>query len=91
MKSNQVFVFVGEGEGVPGLPHRLTMEEAKELKVDDLLEQAIANGIYVLEPEEDLILNDAAMQVAQEYKKTSDELLSNMLSASKRKRGKQWQ
>ena len=46
MKSNQVFVYVGDGEGVPGLPHQLTAAEAEAIGVKELLEAAIKNGNY---------------------------------------------
>ena len=45
------YKFVGEGMGVPGLPHEITEEEAKELGVSDLLMEAIANGNYIEAPE----------------------------------------
>jgi hypothetical protein len=39
--------FIGEGAGVPGLPHELTDEEARALGVEELLQAALANGNYV--------------------------------------------
>lgn len=38
--------FIGEGAGVPGLPHELTDEEARGLGVEELLQAALANGNY---------------------------------------------
>ena len=40
------YKFVGEGMGVPGLPHEITDEEAAELEVTELLVAAIENGNY---------------------------------------------
>lgn len=41
------YKFVGNGMGVPGLPHEITDDEAKELGVVEILKDAIANGNYV--------------------------------------------
>lgn len=41
------YKYVGDGLGVPGLPHVLTDEEAKALGVGDLLKQAVTLGYYV--------------------------------------------
>jgi hypothetical protein len=38
--------FVGEGAGVPGLPHELSESEAWRLGVGGLLADALASGIY---------------------------------------------
>lgn len=38
--------YVGDGMGVPGLPHEITEDEAVALDVVELLEAAIANGNY---------------------------------------------
>ena len=43
------FHFVGTGDGIPGLPHLVTDEEAKALGLSDVLRSAIANGNYVEE------------------------------------------
>lgn len=51
VKADQVYVFVGDGEGVPGLPHQVTVSEAEALGVADLLKAAIANGNYALSPQ----------------------------------------
>jgi hypothetical protein len=37
---------VGDGAGVPGLPHEIDEAEAKRSGVGDLLQAAIANGNY---------------------------------------------
>lgn len=42
----KVYKFVGDGAGVPGLPHVITMSEAQALGVADLLREAIKNGNY---------------------------------------------
>jgi hypothetical protein len=38
--------FIGEGAGVPGLPHELTDREALALGVEALLAQALELGTY---------------------------------------------
>jgi len=43
------YKFVGEGMGVPGLPHEISDEEAIEMGVVELLQAAIENGNYVEE------------------------------------------
>lgn len=40
------YIFVGQGEGVPGLPHEVTDEQAKALGVEEILTDALANGNY---------------------------------------------
>lgn len=35
------------GDGIPGLPHEVTDEEAKALDMLDTLQAAIKNGAYV--------------------------------------------
>jgi hypothetical protein len=41
------YKFVGDGTGVPGLPHEITDAEAKELGVSEILKEAVKNGSYV--------------------------------------------
>lgn len=41
------YKFVGDGAGVPGLPHEISDEEAEALGVADILKAAIENGRYV--------------------------------------------
>ncbi len=43
---DKVYVYAGDGAGIPGLPHRVTEAEAQELGLSDVLEAAIANGSY---------------------------------------------
>lgn len=40
------YIYRGEGLGIPGMPHELTRSQAAELGVLDLLETAIASGVY---------------------------------------------
>lgn len=40
------YKYVGDGAGVPGLPHEIDEAEAKRSGVGDLLQAAIANGNY---------------------------------------------
>jgi hypothetical protein len=41
------YQYVGDGAGVPGLPHEISDEEAADLNVTDILLEAITNGSYV--------------------------------------------
>jgi hypothetical protein len=41
------YKYVGEGAGVPGLPHQISDEEAEALGVTELLKAAVENGSYV--------------------------------------------
>lgn len=45
------YKYVGNGLGVSGLPHEITDEQAKKRKVYDLLQSAIAAGLYKEEKE----------------------------------------
>lgn len=40
------YKFVGEGMGVPGLPHEITDEQARADGVEKLLKQAVMLGFY---------------------------------------------
>ncbi len=40
------YKYTGDGAGIPGLPHEITDEEAKELGLVDLLKEAVQNGSY---------------------------------------------
>ena len=40
------YIYVGDGAGVPGLPHEITDEEAEALGLTELLEAAVENGNY---------------------------------------------
>jgi hypothetical protein len=41
------YKYVGDGAGVPGLPHEISDEEAQAQGFGELLKAAIANGSYV--------------------------------------------
>lgn len=41
------YKFIGNGMGVPGLPHEISDEEAEQLGVAELLRNAVSNGNYV--------------------------------------------
>lgn len=43
--------YVGDGVGVPGLPHEISDDEAEKLGVKDLLDEAIANGSFAPAPQ----------------------------------------
>ena len=43
---NAIYAFVGEGEGIPGLPHELTIAEAEASGMADILAAAIERGTY---------------------------------------------
>ena len=47
------YKFVGDGLGVPGLPHNISAEEAEELGVTEILTAAIENGNYVVDDSEE--------------------------------------
>lgn len=42
----KTYQFIGQGRGVPGLPHTLTDADAIRLGVEDLLKAALDNGNY---------------------------------------------
>jgi hypothetical protein len=44
------YKYIGDGAGVPGLPHEISDEEAQAQGLSDLLMAAIANGSYVEAP-----------------------------------------
>jgi hypothetical protein len=43
--------YVGQGQGVPGLPHEIDDEEAKRLGLTELLQQAVQAKVYQAIPE----------------------------------------
>ncbi len=45
----KIYKYVGDGLGVPGLPHQITEDEAKQLGISEILKDAIAAGNYKLE------------------------------------------
>lgn len=44
-----VWVYTGDGLGIAGLPHRLSLAEAEDLQVLKAFEEAIEAGVYKLE------------------------------------------
>lgn len=53
-KKDKTYIYIGGGEGVPGLPHEITQSQAKALGVLDILKDAIKNGNYAeKEPDND--------------------------------------
>lgn len=40
------YIYVGDGAGVPGLPHEISEREAKNLGLLELLRQAVRLGQY---------------------------------------------
>ena len=40
------YKYIGDGAGVPGLPHEISDEEAQAQGLSDLLMAAVANGSY---------------------------------------------
>lgn len=36
-----------KGDGVPGLPHEVTDEQAKALGLEKVLQEAVQNGTYI--------------------------------------------
>lgn len=45
----KIYKYVGDGVGVPGLPHQISEDEAKQLGVSEILKDAITAGNYELE------------------------------------------
>lgn len=43
----KTFIYIGDGDGIPGLPHEITDEQAKAEGLTDLLNAAVKNGAYV--------------------------------------------
>jgi hypothetical protein len=41
------YVYVGDGLGIPGLPHAITESQAKAAGLWELLKEAIERGYYV--------------------------------------------
>lgn len=50
-QSEEVYQYVGDGAGVPGLPHEISALQAREMGLIDLLDAAIENGTYQLKAE----------------------------------------
>jgi hypothetical protein len=46
VSATTAYRFCGDGRGIPGLPHELTVARAFELGLQDLLRAAIRNGNY---------------------------------------------
>lgn len=46
LQEQVIYEYCGHGLGLPGLPAELTLQEARELKVSDILEAAIKAGVY---------------------------------------------
>ena len=45
--ASKIFIFdQSRGAGVPGLPHEVSEEQAKDLGLADVLKEAVANGSY---------------------------------------------
>lgn len=47
-----VYKFIGEGAGVPGLPHVVSDEYAEKMGVADVLKAAVKAGVYVAQDED---------------------------------------
>lgn len=43
----KTFTFIGGGDGVPGLPHEITDEQAQAEGLNDMLKCAVEAGVYV--------------------------------------------
>ena len=46
----QIYVYVGDGLGIPGLPHVVSIALAEALGMSDVLQGAIKNGTYIPKP-----------------------------------------
>ena len=50
LRPKTIYVFIGEGLGLPGLPHRITPEmRTQSPEYELLLSEAVAAGLYVSE------------------------------------------
>lgn len=43
----KTYIFIGDGDGIPGLAHEITDEQAKAQGVELLLTDAVERGVYV--------------------------------------------
>jgi 16S rRNA G527 N7-methylase RsmG len=43
----EVYEYVGTGVGIPGLPHKITKQEAEQRGILSILLDAIENGSYI--------------------------------------------
>lgn len=43
---DKIYIYVGNGLGVPGLPHEISESEAKRLGLKEILMAAVKNGNY---------------------------------------------
>lgn len=43
----KTFIYIGGGDGVPGLPHEITDAQAQADGLNDLLNSAVEAGVYV--------------------------------------------
>lgn len=46
VENDRVYCFCGNGQGIPGLPHEVTREQAEELGLLDHLSAAFQRGDY---------------------------------------------
>ena len=46
--SEKTYIFVGEGLGVPGLPHEIGQDEAERRGLTAQLDEAVEAGVYKL-------------------------------------------
>src|SRR3990167_7087585 len=49
--SDKVYVYIGDGAGIAGLPNIVSEQEAKDAGVLDLLKDAIKAGKYIVKPD----------------------------------------
>ena len=48
-ESARMYIFCGDGAGVPGLPHEISEEDARERGLLEQLLEAIRAGVYRME------------------------------------------
>lgn len=46
------YIYVGGGDGIPGLPHQITDQEAAAEGLTELLNSAIESGAYIEQADE---------------------------------------
>jgi hypothetical protein len=69
------YKFVGDGMGVPGLPHEISDEDAEALGMTQLLSDAIANGSYAAAEES---LEEEMVQAPAEEQEEPGEAASDL-------------
>lgn len=46
LEKHHLYRFCGTGQGIPGLPHEVTVKQAEDLGLLEVLQAAVQNGNY---------------------------------------------